>query len=106
MGALLFYDLTDKTSFENAADWLREIHDHTEEGIVIMLIGNKYDLVLEDPSARKVSTEEATNFVKKYHLLYMETSAKTGYNVKEAFETLVESILFGRLYNNVENSCI
>ena len=88
---MLFYDLTDKTTFQNTANWLREIHDHTEEGIVIMLIGNKYDLVLENPSVRQVSIEEATNFVKKYQLLYMETSAKTGYNVKEAFETLVES---------------
>jgi len=104
VGALLFYDLTDKTSFENAADWLREIHDHTEEGIVIMLIGNKYDLVLEDPSARKVSTEEATNFVKKYHLLYMETSAKTGYNVKEAFETLVETVYEEQQRNQQGNS--
>lgn len=81
----------DKTTFQNTADWLKEIYDHTEEGIVIMLIGNKYDLVLENPSVRKVSTEEAIGFVKKYRLLYMETSAKTGYNVKEAFETLVES---------------
>ena len=87
----MFYDLTDKTTFENTSDWIKEIHDHTEEGIVIMLIGNKYDLVLENPSARKVSIEEATDFVNKYDLLYMETSAKTGYNVKEAFETLVES---------------
>jgi GTPase SAR1 family protein len=91
VGALLFYDLTDKTTFENTSGWIQEIHNHTEEGIVIMLIGNKYDLVLENPSARKVSIEEATDFVNKYDLLYMETSAKTGYNVKEAFETLVES---------------
>ena len=94
---MLFYDLTDKTSFQNTANWLREIHDHTEEGIVIMLIGNKYDLVLENPSVRQVSIEEATSFVKKYQLLYMETSAKTGYNVKEAFETLVESKIFMRI---------
>jgi hypothetical protein len=57
-----------------------------------MLIGNKSDLVEEDPTARKVSIEEATEFAKKYNLLFMETSAKTGNNVKEAFESLVESI--------------
>jgi small GTP-binding protein len=92
VGALLFYDITDRQTFEDTADWLREIHDHTEQGIVIMLIGNKSDLVEEDPTARKVSIEEATEFAKKYNLLFMETSAKTGNNVKEAFESLVESI--------------
>jgi Ras family. len=56
-----------------------------------MLIGNKADLVEEDPSLRKVTIEEATDFARKYNLLFMETSAKTGHNVKEAFESLVES---------------
>ena len=71
--------------------WLHEIKDHTDEGIVIMLIGNKHDLVQEDPSKRAVSIEEAADFANKYNLLFMETSAKSGYNVKEAFENLVES---------------
>lgn len=56
-----------------------------------MLIGNKADIVNEDPSLRKVSIEEATEHSKKHNLLFMETSAKTGHNVKEAFEYLVES---------------
>jgi GTPase SAR1 family protein len=58
-----------------------------------MLVGNKSDLVEEDKSLRKVSIEEATEFSKKHNLLFMETSAKTGHNVKEAFEALVESKL-------------
>jgi len=92
VGALLFFDLTDRTSFENTISWLKEIKDHTEEGIVVMLIGNKYDLVTDNPSLRTVSREEAEKFAKTYNLNYMETSAKTGYNVKESFEFLVETI--------------
>jgi len=92
VGALLFFDLTDRTSFENTVNWLKEIKDHTEEGIVVMLIGNKYDLVSESPATRTVSREEAEKFAKQYNLNYMETSAKTGFNVKESFEFLVETI--------------
>jgi len=57
-----------------------------------MLIGNKYDLVAENPEVRRVSREEAEKFAKTYSLNYMETSAKTGFNVKESFEFLVETI--------------
>jgi len=92
VGALLFFDLTDRTSFDNTVSWLKEIKDHTEEGIVVMLIGNKYDLVTENPDCRTVPREEAERFALMYNLKYMETSAKTGYNVKESFEYLVETI--------------
>ncbi len=88
---MLFYDLTDKITFDHASDWLGEIHEHTADDIVIMLVGNKQDLVQDDPSLRKVSKQDAEAFAKKYGLLYSETSAKTGFNVKEAFERLVES---------------
>jgi len=42
--------------------WLNLIHEHTEEGIVVMLIGNKYDLVKDDPSKRAVSRQEIEKF--------------------------------------------
>ena len=106
VGALLFFDLTDRTSFENTISWLREIKDHTEEGIVVMLVGNKYDLVTENPSTRAVSRDEVERFIKQYNLNNMETSAKTGYNVKESFEFLVESksifpIFLKRIFSNI-----
>ena len=44
-GALLFYDITDESSFKNIKNWLEAICKHTDEGIVIMLVGNKLDLV-------------------------------------------------------------
>lgn len=87
---MLFFDLTDAMTFEHTRDWLSEIHEHTEDDIIVMLIGNKYDLVLENPAQRAVSEEEAINFATVNGLLYNETSAKTGHNVKEAFESLVE----------------
>lgn len=41
-----------------------------------MLIGNKSDIVEENPSKRAVSIEEAKDFASKYNLLFIETSAK------------------------------
>lgn len=52
MGALLFFDLTEAESFKNSKNWLSEIENHTEEGIKIMLVGNKLDLIEEDASKR------------------------------------------------------
>lgn len=83
--------MTDRTSYENTLNWLKEIKTHAEEGIVVLLIGNKKDLVQETPSSRQVTESEAKEFAAKYKLYYRETSAKTGDNVKESFEYLVES---------------
>jgi len=89
-GALLFFDLTDRTTFQNAHEWLKEIKNYAEENTAVMLVGNKYDLVENNSGARGVSIDEATKFADKYNLMYAETSAKTGYNTKEAFEGLIE----------------
>ena len=45
MGALLVYDITSRSSFESALDWLTRIKENASEDIVILLIGNKIDLV-------------------------------------------------------------
>ena len=52
VGALLIYDTTSKTSFQNAEMWLETITESAREDIVILLIGNKIDLVDE----REVTT--------------------------------------------------
>lgn len=81
----MFFDLTEPESFKNTKKWLSEIESHTEDGIKIMLIGNKLDLIEEDPSQRKVDKQEVIEFAKKHNLIYEETSAVSGKNVKESF---------------------
>ena len=90
---MLFFDLTEKTTFENVAKWLGDICDYGEEETVIMLVGNKKDLIVADPSKRQVTEEEARKLAEKHHLLYEETSAKTGENVTLAFENLIEGLI-------------
>ena len=62
--------------------WLKELKTHSNPDIKVFLIGNKIDLV----DTRKVTEEEARKFKDDYMLnLYMETSAKTGFNAREIF---------------------
>jgi len=92
-GAMLFFfDLTDRSTFEHVNFWLSAIEDHAEKDTTVMLVGNKYDLVKDNPNDRQVTTKEAEEFAKKSGLYYSETSAKTGHNVKEAFEDFIETI--------------
>lgn len=55
MGALLVYDITKQTTFENVERWLKELRDHADANIVIMLVGNKSDL----RHLRSVQTEDS-----------------------------------------------
>ena len=71
-----------KKSFNDIEMWLKELKTHANPDIKVFLIGNKIDL----EESRVVTTEEAKKFQTDFELnLYMETSAKTGFNAKEIF---------------------
>jgi hypothetical protein len=40
-GAMLVYDITNKTSFKNMKWWLNEVRQHADRDIVILVVGNK-----------------------------------------------------------------
>lgn len=61
MGALLVYDITKQTTFENVERWLKELRDHADANIVIMLVGNKSDL----RHLRSVQTDDAQAYCEK-----------------------------------------
>lgn len=44
VGALLVYDIAKHLTYENVERWLKELRDHADNNIVIMLVGNKSDL--------------------------------------------------------------
>lgn len=58
VGALLVYDITKHLTYDSMERWLKELYEHAEANIVVMLVGNKTDLELE----RSVPTEEARGF--------------------------------------------
>lgn len=41
VGALLVYDISKQLTFDNVERWLKELRDHADSNIVIMLVGNK-----------------------------------------------------------------
>ncbi|XP_062176741.1 ras-related protein RABA2a [Alnus glutinosa] len=88
LGALLVYDVTKPTTFENVSRWLKELRDHADSNIVIMLIGNKTDL----KHLRAVATEDAQNYAEKEGLSFIETSALEATNVEKAFQTILAEI--------------
>ncbi|XP_057433380.1 ras-related protein RABA2a [Lotus japonicus] len=88
LGALLVYDVTKPTSFENVTRWLKELRDHADANIVIMLIGNKTDL----KHLRGVATEDAQSYAEKEGLSFIETSALEATNVDKAFQTILAQI--------------
>ena len=59
--------------------WLEEVRQNGNPDMTIMLIGNKCDL----DARRQVSTEEGERFAKENGLIFMETSAKTAFNVED-----------------------
>ncbi|ERM99352.1 hypothetical protein AMTRI_Chr08g206010 [Amborella trichopoda] len=81
VGALLVYDVTRHITFENVERWLKELRNHTDANIVIMLMGNKADV----RHLRAVSTEEGKAFAERESTYFMETSAMESTNVENAF---------------------
>ncbi|KAJ8267862.1 hypothetical protein COCON_G00130340 [Conger conger] len=88
VGALLVYDIAKHLTYENAERWLKELQDHADNNIVIMLVGNKSDL----RHLRAVPTDEAKAFAEKHGLSFLETSALDSSNVELAFQTILTAI--------------
>jgi uncharacterized protein YfkK (UPF0435 family) len=107
VGALLVYDIAKHATYVNVTRWLKELRDHADSNIVIMLVGNKSDL----KHLRAVPTEEAKSFsgvsrlfppfreltrdltvTAENGLSFIETSALDASNVESAFQTILTDI--------------
>ena len=100
-GALLVYDITRKSTFENIDNWLIDLKTNEDKDILILLIGNKSDL----NGKREISEEEARTKAEQYNIAFLETSAKSGDNIDKAFTQLIEQVYnanMSMLQSNVE----
>ena len=89
-GFLLVFAINERESFE----LIKGKHDRVIKGkhgvkCPILLVGNKHDLAEE----RQVTQEEANQLAQSWGIEYIETSAKTNFNCKEAFERLAQKIV-------------
>lgn len=104
-GALLVFDISRKNTFLSVTSWLHDLRQIAEEGIIVVLVGNKSDLAAastvsesEQDNKRQVSKEEAEEWCKANGVMqYVETSAKSGEGVERAFLEVAE-----RIYQNIE----
>lgn len=86
--AVVVYDISNKPSFENASKWVEDVRTERGNDVVIVLVGNKTDLA----DKRQVSTEEGEAKAKEEGLLFIETSARGGYNIKQLFKKLATAL--------------
>ncbi len=84
-GALLIFDLANADSFHQLDKWFKELKENAGE-VPFVLIGNKLDLV--EDVGRTLDPEETNKFAESKGSIYIETSAKTGENIEQAFTEL------------------
>ncbi|XP_074583092.1 ras-related protein RABA2a-like [Curcuma longa] len=99
LGAVLVYDVTKPTTFDNISRWLKELRDHADSNITIMLVGNKTDIKHQ----RAVASEDAHSYAEKEGLSFIETSALDATNVEQAFQMILAEIYRGISKKNISS---
>jgi len=100
-GAILMYDITNVESYQNVPNWVGELWNNSGRGVTpFVLVGNKIDLRNEIP--KTIRFEYGSKYAAKltkvtvsygFEVPFLETSAKTGENVDQAFHLLGEMIV-------------
>ena len=88
-GVLLIYDISNLQTYENVKNWISQIREEANPNVIIYLVGNKIDLPKEK---RVVNIEDGEKIAEEFEIKFKEASAKSGINVNEIFEELVEQI--------------
>jgi small GTP-binding protein len=96
-GALLVFDLTREQTFYRMQDWLSDLYQTIKKDVPKIIIGNKKDIISE--LGYVIDRESVGKFINNINTNLIETSAKTGENVKKAFVQLTRLII-----QNIHNS--
>jgi len=91
-GIIMVYDVTNQESFKHINDWLIEVNRYSSEDTCKLLLGNK----CEEGVEKVVSTEQAKSYATSLKIPFMETSAKDGLNIDEAFMTMTADLMKAR----------
>ncbi|KAK2719884.1 ras-related protein Rab6 isoform X2 [Artemia franciscana] len=86
--AVVVYDITNANSFHQTSRWIDDVRTERGNDVIIMLVGNKTDL----SDKRQVSTEEGERRARELNVMFIETSAKAGYNVKQLFRRVAAAL--------------
>ncbi|KAA8909868.1 ras family-domain-containing protein [Sphaerosporella brunnea] len=86
--AVVVYDICNRTSFTNTAKWVDDVRGERGNDVIIVLVGNKTDL----GDKRVVTTDEGEKKAKEFRVMFIETSAKAGHNVKPLFKKIAQAL--------------
>jgi len=96
---MIVYSITDATSFEDASSCIEYVERQRDQEIREMpciVVGNKVDLANKE---RAVTVSQGKELATKYGITFMECSAKTNFNIREAFEAVALATLSERGFN-------
>ena len=91
VGALLVYDVTISETFEKVKDWVHTLQEMVGKDITFVIAGNKFDL--SDKNMIEKNNEKVDNYCAQQKCKHFYTSAKTGFNLNDAFDSLINSVL-------------
>lgn len=86
--AVVVYDISNAKSFANTRKWVDDVRGERGNDVIIVLVGNKTDL----NDKREVTTQQGEEEAKRNGLMFIETSAKLGYNVKQLFRRIAQAL--------------
>ena len=90
-GALLVYDVTIFETFEKLKNWVNTLHEAVGKDIPFVIAGNKFDLL--DKNDINKNAQQVDAYINEVNCKHFYTSAKTGYNLEEAFDCLIKTVL-------------
>ena len=103
-GVLIMYDITNNESFQNLKGWLENIKNSLgdNDNYLMILLGNKLDLIKDNKAKREIEIEDAKNFCKKNKIFWGgECSVKDIEidKLKYLFKSFIEEIFKKIGYN-------
>nr|GLL18865.1 ras-related protein RABH1e isoform X1 [Ipomoea trifida] len=96
--AVIVYDVTNRQSFLNTSKWIEEVQAERGNDVIIVLVGNKIDLV----DKRQVSIEEGGAKAREFSFMFIETSAKDRFNIESLMAQVVLRIQVIKLESTLE----
>ena len=95
-GVLFVYDITNKESFLNIKNWIKDLQNVGND-IKGVILGNKIDL----EQKREVQKELAEELANKNEMPFLETSAKQNIKVNEGFDLMINELLKDKSENEI-----
>src|ERR1700682_5621248 len=89
-GFLFVYSVIDKASYQTLENFYNQLISTYETHVPpVVLIANKSDVSMDE---RQLLGHDGKELAKKFNAQFIETSAKTGHNVEQAFILLVREM--------------